>query len=55
MNAVLKRKVLYVQAQFESPVNVSSGENEELDSCGGIVECVITGMPSVLVSRYLIN
>ena len=32
MNAVLKRKVLYVQAQFESPVNVSSGENEVTDS-----------------------
>ena len=30
MNAVLKRKVLYVQAQFESPVNVSSGENLSL-------------------------
>lgn len=32
MSAIIKRKVLYIQVQFTSPISVSSGENEWTDS-----------------------
>ena len=32
MSAILKRKVLYLDVQFVSPISVSSGEDEWTDS-----------------------